>query len=230
MTTPNVPSPGTAIATLARLTLLRLTRGKLMWVSLAIAFLPVARATASKSGEDVVYISFTVTMLALAIVPALFIAPSIGEEIEDRTATYLWSRPLPRWTILVGKLVALAPLATIVLTASFIAAVYLGTHEAPPAAPIAGVALGTLAVSIVIAGVATVVPKHGMSLGIVYVIFDGIVGAIPASIRLVSVTHASRALAGMEDQTSPVTGAIALAVIAGLWMAVAFRRIGRLET
>lgn len=225
------PSTATALATLARLTLVRLARGKLLWVSLAIAFLPIARAAGVPDKSNMLETTFAIEMFVLAILPPLFVAPSIGEEIEDRTATYLWSRPLARWTILAGKLLALAPLSMAVIVASWIASIELGSHTLPPVASIVGLAVGALALSVVTAGIATVVPKHGMALSIIYILmFDLPFGAIPGSIRLVSVTNAAAAVAGIGDDTSPLTGAIALIVIAGVWIAVAFRRIGRLET
>ena len=42
-----------------------------------------------------------VELVVMALLSSVFVASSIGEEIEERTITYLWSRPLPRWTLLV---------------------------------------------------------------------------------------------------------------------------------
>jgi len=221
-----VPTAGEALATMARLTLVRMTRGKLIWISIAMAVLPILYA-ASGIGSSL----FTFQMLVLTVMPPLFVAPSIGEEIEDRTATYLWSRPLPRWTILAGKLVALAPVAMIVTVGSWIAATWIASKALPPTGTMVGLGAGALAISAISAAIATLAPKHGMALSIIYVMMiDGGIGLIPGSIRLASVTHAATAIAGLSDETSPVTGAIALIVIASVWFAVAFRRIGRLET
>jgi ABC-2 type transport system permease protein len=224
-----VPSATTALATMARLTFVRLSRGKLMWISMAIGLLPILYAAAGFDAKDPVGGVFVIEMVVLSVMAPLFVAPSIGEEIEDRTATYLWSRPLPRWTILAGKLLALAPVAMAITVVSWIGAIAIKTHELPPVATIVGLAGGALAISAISAAIAVLVPKQGMALAIIYMIVDGIVGLFPGSIRLISVTQAATAVGGIND-TSATTGAIAMVVIAAVWFAVAFRRIGRLET
>ena len=228
----DVPSIGAALSALARLTLVRLLRGKLLWVSVAIAFLPIALAKAVAAQPDTALTTtFGIELFVLAILPPLFAAPAIGEELEDRTATYLWSRPLPRWSILAGKLLALAPFVMAILVGSWLASIAFALHTAPPPLTIVALAAGTLAVSVVSAGIATLAPKRGMAFAIIYIlIIDLSLGAIPASIQWLSVTHATRVLAGFESDQSPVSGAIAMAVISALWLAVAFRRIGRIET
>jgi ABC-type transport system involved in multi-copper enzyme maturation permease subunit len=228
----DVPSIGAALSALARLTLVRLLRGKLLWVSIAIACLPILLAKAvGQQPATALQTTFGIELFVLAILPPLFAAPAIGEELEDRTATYLWSRPLPRWSILAGKLLALAPFVMAILVASWIAAIIAALHTAPPALTIVALAAGTLAVSIVSAGIATIAPKRGMAFAIIYIlVIDLSLGAIPASIQWLSVTHATSTLAGLEPGSSPVSGAIAMAILSAVWLAVAFRRIGRIET
>jgi ABC-type transport system involved in multi-copper enzyme maturation permease subunit len=223
-----VPSTASAVLTIARVTLLRMSRGKLIWVALCISLLPVLLALALPDKNDETI--FGVQMLVLGVLPPMFVASSIGEEIEERTATYLWSRPLPRWTILAGKLVALVPLVIFVVVGAYVVAVELALHIVPYKG-MAALALGALATSVVAAGIATLVPKHGMSLSIIFLLFiDLPVGEIPASVRLISVTHDAASLGGANTETPASTAAIALAVISALWLALAFRRIGRLET
>ncbi|MEO8844259.1 MAG: ABC transporter permease [Kofleriaceae bacterium] len=226
-----VPSIGAALSALARLTLVRLIRGKLMWVSLVIAALPLALAAViARQPSTALELTFGVEIFVLAILPPLFAAPAIGEELEDRTATYLWSRPIPRWAILAGKLLALAPFVMAILVASWVVSIELALHEAPPPMTIVALAAGALTVSIVSAGIATLAPKRGMAFAIIYIlIVDLSIGFIPASIQWLSVTHATRTLAGFES-SSPISGGVALAVLSALWLAVAFRRIGRIET
>ena len=107
----SVPSGLATTRTMASLTLRRLTRGRALGVSLVIAALPVAYAAAMRAvgqtgiGQEL----FAFEVLVLAVLAPMLVGSSIGEEIEDRTTTYLWSRPVPRWAILAGKLAALAP-------------------------------------------------------------------------------------------------------------------------
>jgi hypothetical protein len=167
----DVPSIGAALSALARLTLVRLLRGKLLWVSVAIAFLPIALAKAvAAQPETALTTTFGIELFVLAILPPLFAAPAIGEELEDRTATYLWSRPLPRWSILAGKLLALAPFVMAILVGSWIASIAFALHTAPPPLTIVALAAGTLAVSVVSAGIATLAPKRGMAFAIIYIL------------------------------------------------------------
>jgi ABC-type transport system involved in multi-copper enzyme maturation permease subunit len=228
------PSTGTALVTLGRLTFTRLLRGKLMWVSLAIACLPAVLAAALAKQHDVSVVGpvFKTLLGVMAILPPMFAAPAIGEEIEDRTASYLWSRPLRRWTILAGKLLALAPLSMALLAGSWGLAIVAGAHapDAPPAPmTVAAVAAGAFGVSILSAGIATLAPKRGMALAIIYVlIVDLPLGVIPASVQWVSVTHAVSTLAGFEH-ASRLSGGVALFILCAIWAMVSFRRISRIE-
>lgn len=223
-----VPTTAQALSALSRVTLTRLFRSKLMWFAAAIAFLPLFLSAA---GQTSVNIIFGIELPVIAILPPLFAAPSVGEEIEDRTATYLWSRPLARWTILAGKLLALVPFVMVLLTLGWVVGVMVGTKQAPPPLTIVAVAAGGFAASCVATGIAMVGPKHGMAFSIVYMlIIDITIGQFPGSIEWLSVTHAAHVLAGLEPETSPLAGVIGLVTLSAVWLAVAFRRVSRLET
>lgn len=230
----SVPTTGQAISTLARLTLTRLTRGKLLWISLAIAFLPIMFAAAmgqAKGGVDILSATMNIEIFVLAILPPLYGAPAIAEEIEERTATYLWSRPVSRWVIVAGKLLALAPFAGLAVLGSWVVAIVASLHHLPSALSMVGLGFGAAGITVVSCGIATLFPKRGMVLAIIYVlIIDLPLGEAPASVRWLSVTHATKTLAGLQSDSSPAYGAIALVVISVLWLVVAFRRVGRLET
>ncbi len=230
----SVPTTAQALSTLARLTLTRVTRGKLLWISLAIAFLPVMFAGAmgqAKQALNITNATMGIEVFVLAILPPLYGAPAIAEEIEERTATYLWSRPIARWVIIAGKLLALAPFAGIVVLGSWVIAIVVSLHHLPSTLSMVGLGFGAAGITVVACGIATLFPKRGMALAIIYVlIIDLPLGEVPASVRWLSVTHATTTLADLQTDTSPVYGAIALVVISAIWLAVAFRRVGRLET
>jgi len=219
---------------IAQLTLVRLFRGRAVWVSGIIAALPIVfaaavRAQGQRSNVQVDVLVFQT--LLLAVLPAMFVASSIGEDIEDRTTTYLWSRPVPRWSVLAGKLVALAPLSALLIVGSWIASVYAGVHAMPSGLSILALAAGAIAVCLVAAGIASLVPKHGMPLTIAYMLFDIPVGVMPVSLAELSVTHQLRALAQVvpEIKDAPGGGAIGLAVLGTIWLGIALWRIRRLE-
>lgn len=229
------------IGTIARVTWMRTRRGQALWVALGIAMLPVIVAvvlhqavTDSHDRLEFTIDLYAVEMFVLAVVPALFVASSIGEEIEDRTVTYLWSRPLPRWHVIAGKLVALAPIAVMLVLAGWLLAMQVAYDRLATGWTIVAIAYGTVAVSCIAAGIGTLAPKHGMALTIIYMLlFDLPIGEIPASLQILSVTHQTRMLAGIAahgvhdvDRLAP---AITITVLAAVWLAVGLWKIRRTE-
>jgi ABC-type transport system involved in multi-copper enzyme maturation permease subunit len=216
---------------LARLTLKRITRGKLIWISLAIAMLPMLFAATLSIGHhgNVLEPAFGMELFAVAIIPPLFCAPAIAEELEDRTASYLWSRPIPRWVLLAGKLLALAPFAMLCVTGSWLLTGFVGLGHAPPTDTIVAVATGSFGVGVTAAGIASLAPKRGMALAIIYIlIIDLPIGQIPASLAWLSVTHAATTIAGFET-ASMTKGVLAMCVLCAIWLTVAFWRLRRIE-
>ncbi len=242
-----VPSPLTSLLVIVAITWRRVFRGRAVWVSAAIALLPIAYALAARGTETKLTSDLLAfELLLLVILPPMFVASSIGEEIEERTTTYLWSRPLPRWTILAGKLVALAPIPIVFVLASWFVASFL--VGAPPtlASSVALAACG-IAIACVAAGIATLVPKHGLALTVSYFLFfDLPIGILPASLRHLSITHHARVIGGLtptQDNDNPFAGtrlaavaidhlatsSIVMMVIALVWATIGFLRIRRLE-
>jgi ABC-2 type transport system permease protein len=230
------------IGAIARLTWKRISRGQALWVALGIAMLPVIVAGVLHQAvhDPVDRLTFTldlyvVEMFVLAVVPALFVAASIGEEIEDKTITYLWSRPLPRWHVIAGKLVALAPVAIVLIVLGWLLAIEVASGAFPPAWTIIGIAAAALAVSLLAAGIGTLAPKHGMALTIIYMLlFDVPIGEIPASLQVLSITHQARRLAGIvphgvQSGVDRVTPAVTMAILAGVWFAIGLWKIRRTE-
>jgi ABC-2 type transport system permease protein len=229
------------IGTIAGLTLARLRRGRAVWAALGIAMIPAMAAIVLRDqvhGEsdraEMITTLYVPQVLVLAILPALFVASSIGEEIEDRTITYLWSRPLPRWHVIAGKLVALAPVSVAISLVGWLLAVKIGIDAVAPARTVIGLGAAALAISMVSAGISTVAPKHGMALTIIYMLlFDLPIGEIPASLQILSVTHQARMIAGISSHGIAPGGtaapAITMAVIAAIWLGIGLWRIRRLE-
>jgi len=222
------------IKTLAQLTLTRLVRGKTLWIAIAAALLPVGFAAIRNSQlEDTSRVAGEVlsfVILLVAVLPAVLVAGSVGEDIEDRTATYLWSRPVAREAVIAGKLVALVPIAAIIVVASWFAGAEVGSGVAPSPQSLGGIAAGVVASSLAATGIATLVPKHGTALTVVYMLlFDIPVGVLPASLRYLSITHLTDALANDRAKDSPAVCGIALAIVGAIWLVVAIFRIRRME-
>jgi len=210
---------------IVRLTLRRLVRGKALWLALGFAALPPVLAAALPS--NAVGYAFEIEMLLYAVIPPLVVAGAIGEDLEERTATYLWSRPVARWTIVVGKLVALAPVVAAIDLASWAIAGALAGHGQPSLDALVAVAAGALAVSTLCAGIAALVPRHAMAVTIVYMLFDDMIGQIPARLQLFSVTHHAGRIVGIGEPVDATS--IALVAIPAVWLALGLRRVRRLE-
>ncbi|MEO7092745.1 MAG: ABC transporter permease subunit, partial [Polyangiales bacterium] len=174
---------------------------------------------------------FVFEVLVSAVLAPMFVAASIGEEIEDRTTTYLWSRPIPRWSIVAGKLLTLVPIATLVVVGSWAICSQIAWHAWPDLRPCLALALAVLVLSIVSAGIAALAPRHGMALTICYILFfDSPLGVLPATLRELSVTHQIRALSGLFPTeiglSSPL---VALGILALVYGTLAALRIRKLE-
>lgn len=227
-----VPSALGSTLTMAGLTLKRLLRGRAVYVALVIAFLPVAYAAAMGgargiAGEEI----FVFEVLVASVLAPMFVASSIGEEIEDRTTTYLWSRPIPRWSIIAGKLLTLVPIATAVVLASWAIASQIAWHTWPALRPCAALAAGVAVLSILSSGIAALAPRHGMALTICYILFfDSPLGVLPATLRELSVTHQVRALSGLwPTDAATSTPLLALGILALVYGTLAALRIRKLE-
>lgn len=220
-----------AILTIARITLVRLRRGRALWVGGLIAALPVLFAIAirlSGGGRNPRETLFGLMQLVLAVMPGLFVASAVGEDIEDRTIAYLWARPVPRGAVLLGKWLALAPLVTLLVLVSWSLTEVLGPRGAPSPASLLGLGLGALVACAVGGGLGTIVPRHGMALSIVYLLFfDLILGAMPVSLANLSVSHHAR-LIGYEE-TSELHGIVWLVGLGALWLVIGLRRMRKLE-
>jgi ABC-type transport system involved in multi-copper enzyme maturation permease subunit len=231
-----VPGAFATTRTIAALTLTRLLRGRTLWVSSGIVALPIVFSyllqSRGSSLERMTLDILAFEQLVLAVLPALFVAASVGEEIEERTMTYLWSRPIPRWTVLAGKLVALVPIICALSVASWYCALLAGPRVTASLESCVALALGAVSLSLISAAIATLAPRYGMALAICYMLFlDLPVGVMPASLKHLSVTFNVRVIAdvlGTTDQ-SATTSAITIGVITLVWTVVGLLRIRRLE-
>jgi ABC-type transport system involved in multi-copper enzyme maturation permease subunit len=234
MTAPLRQAVGGVAATLgiAGLTWRRLLRGRAIWITLILSAVPalVAVALIGRHNRHGVNDLLEISIWLLAVLAPLHVASSLSEELEDRTAAYLWSRPIPRWTIVSGKLLALVPLVWAFEVAGAAAAAervggFGVTFHVERVA--LGFGLGTLAAACCSVGISTLWPKHGMAISMVYLLFvDLPMGVIPAALQQLSITHYVRTLAG---EPADATTLIGLGVVSLVWLLIALYRIRRLE-
>lgn len=220
------------VSTLAGVTLRRLVRGKALWIGVVIAALPLCYAVSFHFGKLRATSSkvFDLALMLLAIVPAMFVGSAVGDEIEQRTSAYLWSRPLARWVVLAGKLYALVPVVVVLIVGGWAAAAAIGLGTPPAPDAVLALLAACLASAFAAAGMTTLVPNHGMAMTIAYMLVDLFIGALPFSLQQLSITHQARIIAGFDRVPQAYAAPlIALAVIAAVWGAIGLWRIRRLE-
>ena len=212
----------------------RALRAKAMIGAAVVALLPyMFAASLHQSHHDDRATVFTIAALAAVVIVALVVAGPIGEEFEERTMTYLWSRPIPRGSVIAGKLVALAPIAMILVGASVGASFATMTGDAARSSVGDGVAAaagGMLAMSALAAAISTLVPRQALALTIAYLFFiDLPLGVIPARLQLASITYHQAELTRLDLDESRVAAWIGLGAITIVGLAVAMWRVRRIE-
>jgi ABC-type transport system involved in multi-copper enzyme maturation permease subunit len=210
-------------------------RGKTIWVAWIFAILPILLAlTMEKAGKPLDWRElFPFLVMLSGVLAPLFMASALAEEIEDKTFTYLWSRPIPRWSVVIGKLLASIPIAGGIMCGSVAVCFFFsvgGSSDMLLRALAASVA-GTTAICMVSSGFAILVPRAGMAVTYGYIlVLDLPIGAMPFSLRNLSVTHQIREVAGVGGEDKGAAIALAwMAGIGGFWLAIAFWRLLRAE-
>ena len=182
------------------------------------------------------------TMLAGSISPLVVLAiatAAFANEVEDRTLANLTLAPIPRWQIVVPKL-----LATISVGAPFIAISTLATsHVAFNADATATIAV-TLSALVGVAmyssmfvwlGLAT---TQAIGIGLLYIVlWEGFFGGYVSGVRLLSIRHYSIALmhglderrfAGAENLSIGVAIGVSTVVFFG-FLLLTVRRLRRMD-
>lgn len=225
-----------ATKAVASLSLLRTLRGKAIWFVFALGLFPTLiavlwRANGINPGEawDRALVTFT---LVQAIVTPILVASSLSDEIDDRTAAYLWSRALPRWSLLAGKVLGLAPLVGAALALGLLATwLVLG---GPAAIAVVGLVraigaflAGAVAASAVSSLIATLAPRFATPIAVGWLLLvDTLFAGLDLGVRAVAVAFGTRELA--RGSTS-LLGPISLVVLTLVAMTIAIRRVKRIE-
>ncbi|RMH44805.1 MAG: hypothetical protein D6689_01430 [Deltaproteobacteria bacterium] len=222
-----------ATVSVAKLALARARRGRLAWITAAVLLAPAGLAAAIGSRDRAWDATLEALTLLVAVVPALWLAPALAEEIEDDMVSYLWSRPIPRWSVVAGKWLAFAPsvaagLAIATVAAHWAALGAIASAQLPAA--VAAVAVGAVAAAGAAAGVGSIAPRHPTTVAIAYLaLVDLIIGQIPFAIQQLSVTHHVRTIAHATTAATAGASAVRAVAIAAAWLAIAAFRAARAE-
>jgi len=181
-------------------------------------------------------------MLAGAIAPLVVLAiaaPAFANELEDRTLANLTLAPLPRWHIVVAKLMAVLTMAAPFVVASALVTswvAYLGDTRAVVAVTVGALASVALYSSaFVLLGL---VSTQAIGIGLLYVVvWEGFFSGFVAGARLLSIRYTSVALMHALDErrfawaTHPGASVVVAVTLLGfgafVWLAV--RRLRRMD-
>lgn len=218
-------SSSAAVRILARATAVRMTRGWTVWLALVLAGLPMLAAVFFPDDPGLLDEAINTALPLLALLPPLLVAPPVADEIDDKTYTYLWSRPFPRWTIVAGKLLAALPVAAVATAAGAVGTLLLaGATPAQSATVGAAFVAGACASGIVAAAIATALSRHGLIMAIIYLVLDYAFGRFDAGFTHVTVSRNVEILAGAEPASSAVVAGIWLAALSAGFLALALWR------
>ncbi len=223
-----------ACRAIQRLAWRRVLRDKSTWISVVLALFPVVfiLVVGTRWSPQTAWYKVVNTLFVplFAILPPLTLAPLIAEEAQKQTYTFLWSRPIPRWTIVAGKAAVLFPLVMLLLLVSAAACWWV-----LPPLPESGyqsilwlsvaVVLGVLAAGSVSITVGVFLPRQAVAAAVAYLlVVDLSVGSMPLSIASVSISHHIKNIAGTGDADADrltsmtwLLAITALALIATLW-------------
>jgi len=245
------------MATLLYLHVRMLLSEKRAWIVLLVAALPLLlsvvigrRGPTHRGAEEVTELSiycFVVHVLAVSGLLSLLLGSSlVASEVENRTITYLFTRPVARWRIVAAKFTAtcaflLPPVALSLLGSWFI----LG---APGGAPVLGALMASAVLSVpaytaVFALLGTIAVARALVVGIVYIVFfEGFLSLVPAVINSLTISYYLRSLAvgvsGIEVPTfierivgneSPASCVMVIAAITAIGVGLAALIVSRRE-
>ncbi|MCC7540386.1 MAG: ABC transporter permease subunit [Deltaproteobacteria bacterium] len=245
MTTPDRPAPIAALASLLRLSLLRLWRGRQLKLALAITLLVsaigiaarYATGAAPEATEKAIFDN-GLFLVIVYVLPILLASGALADEIDSRTLTYLLVRPVPRSVICIGKYLA-AALATATLLVAAVLVVHVGCFAAHPAQLVehieiplrAAGGLGLVAFAYCAIGLffgALVAEAPSILTALWFLLMEFAAGIVPGPFRLISLNHHAQNVAGLLDAESsfsqytpavePWTSALIVAAAAAGWI------------
>lgn len=200
-------------------------RSRRLWVAIALSLLPVAAAAVIvqfaeryDGAPPAVSIGWVLQVQVIVPILALILGSSVvAEEIDDRTLTFPFTRPIPRPALLWGRWLASATVLSAILAASTLATLWIlrsGFADYVPsqdeletlaredtrmgggvAAPLLfTVLLGGLAYSALFAAIGTRM-RHPMILGLGYTFaIEGFVANLPGNSQTLTIQHYLRSL------------------------------------
>jgi len=209
-----------AVATIANVTLRALLGRRRTLLMLLVAGAPVllgliVRANGPRPESLVGALDGLIITSVLPLVALIFGTTALGSELDDGTAVHILTKPIPRWVIVVPKLVVAAGLTALMIVPSTILSGILiggmGSRELGITFAFALAALIGSFVYVAIFVALSAATSRGLVIGLGYsLLWEGILaGALPGT-QLLSVREYLRgiiATIGPHDTLTSVVGA-----------------------
>jgi ABC-2 type transport system permease protein len=173
----------------------------------------------------------------LPLVAVIVATAAIGSELDDGTIVYLLAKPIPRWRIVLVKLVVAWLLAVLLVVPAIVVAALIGHPDASLAVGYGAAAtFGALEYTAVFLAL-SLVTSRALIIGLAYVVvWEGVVAGLFAGTRVMSIRQHALAMAEAlsGDAATGADLAVAAAVAVGLAVtvlatALAVRRLERVE-
>ena len=214
-----------------------------------LAALPVGLAVilslTAGGGDSGIFINLLLDgMLVAAILPIVTMALStaaFGNEVEDRTLSYLVLKPIARWRIAMPKVLASIAISGPLLVASGVAAALLGFDGDVRAAVAVGVAIfaGVAAYAAVFTWLG-LLTNRAIAFALIYVLlWEGVIGTFLQGVNYLSVRGYTLAImygineTGFEELGSRViefpAGIIGAVVVTVVFLFLLVRRLHRMD-
>ncbi len=175
-------------------------------------------------------------MIVGAILPIVTMAlatSAFGDEVEDRTLSYLVLKPLPRWRIVLPKLMASIVVSGPLIIAGGVGATLIGIEAGaqPALAVAAALAVGVIAYASIFTW-AGLVTTRALGFALVYVIlWEGVIGSFLSGVRYLSVRgYALGILHGLDEHSFEAVAARAIELPAAVGGAAAVTLVFALFT
>lgn len=202
-----------------------------MWLLLPVSALPLLPLVLVRdSSGPTVSELLTMYLILMAVLSGFMSSPNISEEIQNKTASYLWPRPFSRAAIYIGKLLPATLITALPLTISFVIATSLAPKADDVSIPlaIAAFALGTLACSSAASTLGALLPKSSMAVAIAYFMVDIFLGNLPFEGAKLSMTGHVESIASSVDSLS-MTSFVWLLALGLFWFCFGLWRTTSLE-
>ena len=186
------------------------------------------------SGFEPLVVSFILPLVVIVLAAGAF-----GNEVEDRTLSLLTTKPVPRWSLVLAKL-----LGTIIVAAPMMAAVAVAMTAMAPdreTGVIVAAAVGSAVGVVVYASVFTwagLVTTRALAFGLVYVLlWEALITGLLSGTRYLSIrSYTIGVMHGMEGSPfsenlaiGMTTAVVGAAVVTVLFFALAVRRLSRMD-